>query len=159
MTLSKFLAVNSWTAGPAGLVYLGAGRGAGIGASLLALFPNPIVSIDFVAAGGGNLLGGCVGGTSSSVTSFVLTDLSGILGGPLGLGGILGGRSRSTTGGSRRGTVGADFTVTRGIFVAFALSSNSRLVGGRGGSFASPRAGGSFLCDSTDEALVTEEPV
>lgn len=120
------------------------------------------MSIDLVAAGGGNLFGGCAGGTSSSATSFVLTGLDGILGGPLGLGGILGGRSRSTTGGCRRGTVGADFTVTRGAFAAFALSSNSRLVGGRGGSFASPKAGGNFLCDSTeeaDEALVTEEPV
>lgn len=77
----------------------------------------------------------------------------------MGLGGILGGTSRSTTGACRRGTVGADLVITKGVFVAFAFSSNSRRVGGRGGSFASPKAGGNFLCDSTDEALVTEEAV
>ncbi len=135
---------------------------------------NPKESIDFAAAGGGNLLGGCAGAFSSSTRLFLLAGLEGIRGGPLGLGGILGvksrstglggifgAKSRSTTGGCRIGTVGADLTLTRGTFAALAslaFSSSSRLVGGRGGSSVLPKAGGSFLCVSTDEVLVTEDP-
>jgi hypothetical protein len=63
---------------------------------------------------------------------------------------------RSTTGGSL--TLGANLAVTRGVLFAFAFSSNSRFVGGRGGSVVSCKGGGSFL-DSTDEALVVEDPV
>jgi hypothetical protein len=70
----------------------------------------------------------------------------------------LGAASRSTIGGCRIGNVGVDLVVTRGTFVVLALSSNSRLEGGRGGSLASPNAGGSFLCESTDEALVVVDP-
>lgn len=74
----------------------------------------------------------------------------------------MGTKSRSSTGGARRGTVGADFVLTRGAFAAWAAcaASRSRRVGGRGGSFASPNAGGSFLCGpiSIDPQLVTEDP-
>jgi hypothetical protein len=92
------------------------------------------------------------------VFAAVLTGLDGIFGGPVGLGGILGIKSRSTTGGARRGTVGADLVVRRGAFAACA-ASRSRLVGGKGGSFASPSAGGSFLCTpvSTEPQLVAED--
>lgn len=135
------------------------GLGAGFGVSLPGcLFPKPIDNMDFVAFGGGNLLGGCGGASSSSTKLLLLVGLEGIRGGPLGLGGIFGATSRSITGGCRRGTVGADLIVTRGNLVAFAFSSNSRLEGGRGGSLASPNAGGSFLCESTEEALVIEDP-
>ena len=126
----------------------------------------------FREAGGGSLLGGCAGATSSvglrvgnagfasSAKLFLLAGLDGILGGPLGLGGIFGARSRWTTGGSLVIT-GSDFAVMRGALaaVALAFSSNSRRVGGRGGSFVSCRGGGSFLADSTDDALVVEDPV
>lgn len=74
-----------------------------------------------------------------------------------GLGGIFGTKSLGTTGGSLR-TSGADLTVTRGIFCAFAISSRSRLVGGSGGSLACSKGGGNFL-PSTDEALVVDDPV
>ena len=80
-----------------------------------------------------------------------------MLGGPLGLGGILGARSRSTTGGPLM-TFGLDLAVTRGALFNFAFSSSSRFEGGRGGSLASHNGGGSFL-DSAEEALVVEDPV
>ena len=47
-------------------MYVGASLGPGFGVSTLVLFPNPIESIDLAAVGGGNLRGGCAGGTSSS---------------------------------------------------------------------------------------------
>jgi len=91
----------------------------------------------------------------------VRTGLDGIFGGPVGRGGILGTKSRSTTGGARRGTDGADLTVVRGALAACAAcaASRSRRVGGRGGSFASPKAGGSFRCTpvSTEPQLVAED--
>ena len=131
MVLSKFLEVNSLTAGPTGLEYVGAGRGAGLGVSfdLLAvglgpgngggasflLLPNPIDKIDRVAPGGGSLFGGCVG-TFSSLGVLSIAGFSGIL--EFGRGGILGAISRSTLGGCRKGRIGADFVETRGILAA-----------------------------------------
>lgn len=95
----------------------------------------------------------------SSICLFA--GLSGIFGGPLGRGGILGPASRSAIGGCRIGRTGADFVETRGALAALAtaaFSSTSLLVGGRGGSLASPNAGGSFLCESTDDTLDIEDP-
>jgi hypothetical protein len=148
---------------------VGAGLGAGFGVSVLLL--KPILRIFRVAAaGGGSLLGGCAGaissvglrvgsaGLASCAKLFLLEGRDGILGGPLGLGCIFGAKLRSMTGGSLVIT-GSDFAVMRGALLALAFSSNSRRVGGRGGSLASCKGGGSFLCDSTEDALVVEDPV
>lgn len=56
--------------------------------------PNPRDKAERVTDGGGNLREGRVIGFSSSV---IVVDLEDNCGGPLGLGGILGGISRSTT--------------------------------------------------------------
>lgn len=162
------------------------GLGPGFGLSVFAcssgslvLFPKPI---DRIEREGGSFLAGCVGAPS------LFLGLAGILGGcagassseflALGLGGILGLAgilaitSLSTIGGTLK-TVGADLVVTRGYLSAFArnfsaysfsclaLSSNSLFVGGSGGSFASPKAGGSFLVfeptEPTLEAFVDKD--
>lgn len=123
----------------------------GIGAAFwgsVFLLSNPMERIDRGAAGGGNLLGDWADGASSagldgslggSVGGKASRGLEGSAGEPLGLGGVFGARAGD------RDTFGADFTVingTFGVFVAlacpssFAFSSRSRLVGGRGGSFA-----------------------
>jgi hypothetical protein len=167
-TLSKSRAVSSLTAGPEGLEYaVGVGLGVGFGVSALLL--KPMLKADREADGGGSLLGGCAGAvssarvlvlrggcgggrSSSSVKSFLL-GLEGIR----GLGGIFGTRSRSTIGGALR--LDIDLAVERGGLLPLAFSSNSRRVGGNGGSFARSRGGGNFLCDSTDEELVDEDAV
>ena len=122
-------------------MYVGAGFGARFGVSVLDLLLKPIVSTDRVTAAGGSLLGGLAGGVSSSTRLFLLVCLEGIFGGPLGLGGILGGRSSSTTGGplglggfsggrscsttggSLIGTMGPDLIVRKGVLIAFAFSA------------------------------------
>lgn len=66
----------------------------------------------------------------------------------------------SAVGGCRIGRIGADFVETRGALAALAIaafSSSSLFVGGRGGSLASPNAGGSFLCESTEDTLEIED--
>ena len=84
-------------------MYVGAGLGEGFGVSV-DLLPNPSARAERAWEGGGSLRGGKETEFSSSVFA---TGLGGILGGPLDLGGILGGKSRSTTGGCLRIT-GAD---------------------------------------------------
>lgn len=69
--------------------------------------------------------------------------------------------SGSTLGGCRKGITGADFVDIRGALAAraaAAFSSRSLLVGGKGGSLASPNAGGNFLCESTEDTLVIDDP-
>ncbi len=83
-------------------------------------------------------------------------------GGILGLGGILGGASLSTGGCPLNCScpLGADFVVVRtGIWFALltiSLSPLSLFEGGKGGNFASPKAGGNFLSDPTLETLVID---
>jgi hypothetical protein len=74
----------------------------------------------------------------------VLTSLNNIFSNLVSRGGILRTKSRSTTSDTRRGTIGADLTVKRGAFTAYAASC-SRQVNRRGKSFASLKAEGSFL--------------
>ena len=101
-------------------------------------------------------LGGCGGGASSS------SRLVGSLGGPssFALDGNLGGPFAV-------GKTGVEFTETSGILPlesrfpisGFGLSWPRRFGGGKSGSFAASKTGGSFLCVSTDEVLVLEDAV
>lgn len=175
MVRSNVAFVTSVTTGPVGFVKVGIGRRGCIGVSSLLLnaglsflLLNPIAKM--LLAGGGSVLfvwiglsvpglAGILGGCSSLVLEGSLgasspVGLEDCVDAPLGLGGIFGARSRSTGGGSRRCTFGVDLAVTSGSFPGFVVSSRSLLEGGRGGSFASPKAGGSLLCESTDEAVV-----
>lgn len=61
------------------------------------------------------------------------------------------------------GILGDDLIEVKGTFGGLVLSSasvcsRSRRLGGKGGSFAWFKAGGSFLAESTEEALVFVDP-
>lgn len=100
---SKLLAFNSWIVGVGDLLDVGADLGAGFGVSV-SLLPKPRDNAERVVVRGGSLRGGRATVFSRST---LVRGLEGICGGPPGLGGILGGTSRSTIGACLR-TTGAD---------------------------------------------------
>lgn len=120
--------------------------------------------------GGGSFLDGCCCevADASAALEFPVCCPVDVLGGKLGLDGNFGGAglaSRSMTGGLR--TFGADLVDSNGAlavgladaFSSFAFSSNSLLVGGKGGSFAWSKVGGRFRGPSFEETLVFEDTV
>lgn len=136
------------------MVTVGLLGGWGGGASAVVLeglggFGGGTSSVDFVG------LGGCGGGASSSrllgnLGGWLSFCREGNLGGPLA-----------------RGTAGAEFTDTSGTLILLGLGGGSSIPlssrprkfgGGRIGIFAGSKGGGSFLCVSTEEVLVLEDP-